>query len=405
MKKFYIVTLLVGFWTATSAQLVTDYVTTGPSYETQVWYSMENGEVGTAPLNNWDIAVEITGFTASIRANNQKGLEVYQTPFAASEWESLNEGSFDSNWPKLYNSVTSWGQGAFNQHYTSDFDLGWGIYNPITHVVSGDSLQVVQLPDGSLKKFRIESLAGGVYTFTHANLDGSASVTATINKDDFQGKNFAYYSIENDEVLDREPLSAEWDITFHKFMDLVQGIPYAVSGVMHNAGVEVSQVSGIPVDEADPWSEGFSADINTIGWDWKTYEFQTNSWSLEENLSFFVRALNGNVYQLVFTDFEGSQTGIYEFGWEEFSALNTEESIAEGITLFPNPVASGNLTITGVPADANVSIFDVTGKLVENIRSNQNGLLVIDTDHLTNGTYIVNIQTEMDVFTTKFIVQ
>jgi hypothetical protein len=171
MKKFYIFALFMILTGIIGAQQVDDVVITGEGYANQVWYSMENGEVGSADLNNWDLAFEIIGISASIRANTQKGLVVYQAPFATGEWESLTE--LDPNWPSLNNDITSWHRGAFNLHSTSDFDLGWGIYNPITHFVTGDSLYVIELAEGGTKKLRIDVLASGVYTFTYANLDGS----------------------------------------------------------------------------------------------------------------------------------------------------------------------------------------------------------------------------------------
>jgi len=388
-----------------TAQLVSDIVSTGPAYQDQVWYSMENGEVASAPLNNWDIAFEISGFTASIRANNQKGLEVYQAPYAVGDWEVVDTTGMTASWNRLYNSHTSWSEGALNRYSTSDFDLGWGMYNPITHAVVGDSIQVIKLANGEFKKFRMESLAGGVYTFTFSNLDGSSTTTASIDKSDYSGKNFAYYSIENQEELDREPLTADWDITFCKYISEVQGQPYGVSGVLHNYGVKVNQVEGVEVEEAEPWSGDFQEEINTVGYDWKSFDFMSGEFMITEDLSYFIWTNSGNIYQLVFTGFGGSANGEYEFGFESFSALNTETEWEESLNIFPNPVTNGELNIQGIPSNARLTVFDITGAVVRNIQTNEAERTSINTTGLNPGTYLLSVQGENTARTLKFVIQ
>lgn len=373
------------------SQLVSDEVETGEQYQNQIWYNMESGIVGSAPLNNWDLAFEISGFTASIRANTQKGITVYQAPFASAEWNQIDTAGMGANWEKLYNNISAWEEGALNRFSTSDFDLGWGMYNVVTHVITGDSVQVIQLADGSFKKFKMETLASGVYTFTYADLDGSNETTGALDKANFEGKNFGYFNLETGEVVDREPLSADWDISFTKYTGSVNGIPYPVAGVMHNYDVRTAEVTDTPIDEADPWAEGFSDAINTIGYDWKNFDFSTG-WQLTEDLSFFVEALNGNVYQLVFTDFSGSGTGIYTFGTEMYSALSTAEEEKNPFTLYPNPVHSGNLNIKGqFSPNSRIEIFDLSGRLLKASSINAGTTAQVNIDAFRAGTYVVRI--------------
>lgn len=405
MKHIFTMGIFIAFSVTVTAQLDSDIVTTGPAYQNQVWYSMEHGEVGSAPLNNWDIAFEVSGFTASIRTNNQKGLEVYQTPYAVADWEVVDTTGMTSSWSKLYNSNTRWSEGALNRFPTNDFDLGWGMYNPITHAVVGDSIQVIKLANGEFKKFRMESLAGGVYTFTFSNLDGSGTITASIDKTDYSGKNFAYYSIENQEALDREPNSADWDITFCKYIAEVQGQPYGVSGVLHNYGVSVNQVEGVAIDEAEPWTGDFQEEINTIGYDWKSFDFMSGEFLITEDLSYFIWTATGDIYQLVFTGFGGSANGDYEFGFESYSALNTETEWKESLSIFPNPVSNGELNIQGIPANARITVFDITGAVVRNVQTNEAERTTLITADLNPGTYLLSVQGETTVRTLKFVIQ
>lgn len=400
MKKLYFFAL-VALAISTATAQVDDVVITGEGYANQVWYSMENGEVGSAPLNNWDLAFEISGFTSSIRANTQKGLLVYQAPFATEEWDDLTE--LNASWPLLYNDITSWNRGALNLHPTSDFDIGWGIYNPITHFVTGDSLYIVQLADGGIKKLRVDVLASGVYTFTYANLDGSGELQKQLVKDDYTGKNFGYFSFETGEVLDREPLTEEWDITFTRYSGLIQGQMYRFSGIQHNYGIRVAEVANTPVDEADPWSIGFESEIDIIGDDWKAF---TGAWSIVPDLSYFIEAQNGNVYQIVFSDFGGTSTGVYEFSVDLYSALSIASGESMQFSAFPNPLNAGSqLTLEGnFDPNMRLEVFSADGKMVsEQLLQNQNQVL-LNTAGYDPGIYLIRIVSVNETFTQKVII-
>src|SRR5690606_8634888 len=134
--KYTFTALFISFTGLLVAQNVSDIVGTGEGYANQVWYSMENGEVASAPKDNWDLAFEIPGFSASIRFNEQKGMALFAAPYAVSEWSALDTTGMAANWQGLHNDPTSWQRGAFNLYPTSETDLGWGIYNMVTHIIS-----------------------------------------------------------------------------------------------------------------------------------------------------------------------------------------------------------------------------------------------------------------------------
>ncbi|MCH2214848.1 MAG: T9SS type A sorting domain-containing protein [Flavobacteriales bacterium] len=402
MKHIYLLTIGLLTCAALSAQ-VNDVVEMGPGYANQVWYSMENGEIGSAPLDEWDLAFEINGFSASIRANSQKGLIVYQTPYAISEWESLT--SLGGDWPQLADNSSTWSQGAFNTHYTSELDLGWGIYNPITHFVTGDSLFVVELANGSLKKLRIDALASGVYTFTYSDLDGSNEEQKQLVKAEYPGKNFGYFRFDTGEMMDREPANDTWDITFTQYMSIIPGFGfYPVTGIQHNLGVRVAEVAETPVDEADPWSVGFDSEIDVIGSDWKALD--GFSFVIVEDLSYFVEDIDGDVYQIFFTGFTGQSMGITEFTVTEFSLLSAENGNEASFGVYPNPVSAGQiLSIDGeIQAGSQIQLFSIDGKLVHQEVIQANGLLTLNTAKCDAGIYIVNVIDNENTFSQKVVI-
>lgn len=373
-------------------------VSLGVGYTGQVWYSLQSGAQTSAPVNDWDLAFEIQGFTASVLANTQKpGLSLYRAPYAIAQWNVVDTTGV-SGWRVLQNSDTSWSHGAFNQGLTTDeFDLGWGVYNMITHVVAGDSLFVIKLANGTWRKLRIDALAGGVFTFTHANIDGSDEQTGAINKVDYAGKNFAYWSIESNTALDREPLSADWDLTFCRYITFIPEA-YGVTGGLHNKGVVTARVAELPPADAVWTDAGFSSHINTIGYDWKTFDMGTFTYVIDDSLSYFVKDVPGNIWKVVFTGFGGATNGNIEFTKELVSSADVQEAHGGPGTLvvYPNPASGGHVQVLlDLPMnEATLTVLDVSGRQVIATRWTGLGALSVrelELSGLPAGSYAVRV--------------
>lgn len=391
---------LFGFsflFTAIQAQ-ETVTVTTGPGNAVQTYYSLQNGVVDSRPLNEWDLAFEIPGFTASILVNTAKGMQAWKAPYAVASWNDVDTTGMAASWIRIHNSDTSWSHGALNQGLTEDeFDLGWGMYNFVTHQVAGDSIFVLKLANGEYKKLRIDGLVSSTYTFTWASLDGSNEQTGTLSKGGFAGKNFGYYSLDNAEVIDREPASSDWDLVFTKYVALSPSA-YPVTGVLTNRNRPALRVDGVEPALAD-WQEGeYSNHINTIGYDWKTFNMQTFQYEYDEDLSFFVYDADGNVWQLLFFEFGGASTGDISFTQQLMSAVSVEEVLNgnEYFTLFPNPARDGHvqLLIGGDIRNAVVTLHDMSGRMVSQqmLTGLDNGTLhTMDISPLPGGMYVVRL--------------
>ena len=75
-------------------------------------------------------------------------------------------------------------------------------------------------------------------------MDGSDEQSGSLNKGAFMGKNFGYYSFANG-VVDLEPLSADWDLVFTKFIGYVPSA-YPVAGVLQNKDVPAPRSMACP---------------------------------------------------------------------------------------------------------------------------------------------------------------
>lgn len=382
------------------AQVVTDTVALGASYASQIWYSLENDNQETAPKNEWDLAFDVSTYGTSIHANTIIGTKVWTYPSGdTADWENVDITNIAS-WPQLYNSDNTWSFGALDAgvNTTDPYDVGWGIYNTTTHIVSGDSIFIIQLANSSYKKLWIESLNGGAFNFRYADIDGNNEQVQSLTKANFTGKNFGYFSLQNNAPLNREPLANDWDLLFTQYTAFIPQ-PYTVAGVLSNNGVTVAQADGVadPSTFEDYDGLEFTDSINAVGYDWKAYG---SGWELEDERVYFVSSRAGNLWKVVFTNFIGSSTGEYIFTKEELSEAGLVEYGQSNVTFsaYPNPVTSGTATLVyNLDQTANegtLEIHSLSGELVATESLNATKGMhsrELNTASMTQGVYIISL--------------
>lgn len=387
-----------------------DTVSTGAGYANQVWYSLANDNQGSAPKTNWDLAFDVSPFGAAVLANTITGTTVWAyTAGDTTDWATLDTTGL-TTWPKYYNSDTSWAIGAFNQAPASAYDMGWGIYSPITHYVTGDSIYVVKLANNTYRKLWIVQLASNTYQFRYATLDNSSDQTVSLVKTNYTGKNFAYYSIQNNTALDREPMSADWDLLFSQYTAFIP-TAYTVTGVLSNIGTTVAEAMPVNVNTAQWTNYTFVAPINEIGYNWKTLNMSTFTYDITDSLVYFVQTQNGDIWKVIFTGFGGSANGNYIFTKELVSATGVaEQSQTMFMELYPNP-ANDNATIsfsTRTNTETMITVTDLAGKKVfEGKQAGNSGLqqISLNTGSWNAGMYIVALQADGKTQCKKLVVQ
>lgn len=406
-----------------NSQIVIDTVSVGAGYANHKFYSLQNDEQGTAPKDNWDIGFEITGYSAAILANTQRtSFALYKAPYSIANYASIDTAGI-TGWKALYNSDETWNIGAFSRgaNPSNANDLGWGLYDQSTHYITGDSCYVVKISGSSYKKLKIVSLIGGVYTFEYANINGTSSQTATIAKSSYTGKNFAYYDLTTNAAVDREPVSANWDLMFGSYTAFVASgtitVPYTVTGVLANKGVGIYQYNDVVNPSTDvSWAGNvFSTNISTIGNDWKFFNLNTNQWKLVNDTIYFVGDKLGNIWKMRFTGFGGSSTGNFIFSKEKISATGINDLAGNVVTKFsvyPNP-SNGETTTLLFNAeqqvsDVTVSVMDLNGRVISTEKITiENGMNkhVLNTSELNSGVYLVNVNAGGSNSTQKLIKQ
>ncbi|NTV83524.1 MAG: T9SS type A sorting domain-containing protein [Bacteroidales bacterium] len=420
MKTFTILTLITALIFTGLTQAVhsnpfngtPDSVAMGPGYGNDIYYSFEDGVVASVSRTNWDIGFHTTLWTATIITNGAAGVNLYTYPNADTTGWNMVDTIGMGGWPIMYDNEDSWEDGAFTRHATGHPDYGWGKYNPITHDVVGDSIYLLKTLDGTYKKIWIQrkNSSANTYYIRQANLDGSDDHVVTLNINPYTSKNFVYYAFSTDSFVEREPDTASWDILFTKYMAIQpNGTPYPVVGVLNNFEVYGNEFYPVAPNFSDYASMPFDSTKSPIGWEWKTFDMNTFTWTVADSTAFFVHTRKDNVYKLVFTKFEGSTTGNIVFSKEPLSAGIFDQDIKSELTVYPNPV-SDHLTIDfgrQVNGMADISIFDMTGRLIysseKEIIGHKLSVRLPETSSV-KGLHLMKVGTEIGTFSSKFMV-
>lgn len=408
MKRKIIAFVAAGFCVLVLQAQTVDSLSLKAKYANQSFYSMSNGEVTNVDNTNWDLAFDVSNRGSTIRTNGQAGIKLYlYTKGDTSAWNSLDTSGI-SGWPVLYNTDTSWENGAFNR----GGGTGWGAYNPITHMVTGDSLFVIKLSNGAWKKFWCKKLGGGVYTFRYANLDGSVDTTVQLSKAGYSGKNFAYYSLRDGKALDREPAGEKWDLTFTRYVgEIAPHKFYGVTGALSNKKVSVAEAGGVDVNGVNYKDYTYRSDISVIGYDWKTFDRKTYQYKVGDSLVYFVNDRSGSVWKLIFKDFEGSKTGKIVFSKQKVFSAGTEDhqSTVKFLRVYPNP-ASGFVQVLynhKNTSDAALDIYNLAGRKVfhKKISTDRPGINRQRISfQLSGGMYIIRIKAGSEIARQKLII-
>ncbi len=411
---------------------VSDSVALGAGYANDAFYDLKQGSIKYQSGSDWHLAFQagVFGemhFYATVRANHaKKGVEVYlikrtalvsDAPAAYAGLTAADTVGKTSASMALYNNDSSWGTGAFYQNRsTLDlFDFGWGLYQGApTHSLLGNSIFLVKT-EGNAYKFWVKEYVSTPadsihYTFNIAKLDGSDGHEVKLYRKGtplFTDRLMGYYDIVNNTILDREPSRTNWDIVFTQYKDMVSmggpAIPYTVTGVLVNEGVQVAEVNEQEPDASKYATYSYATRADQIGWNnWKKNDPVTHQYVIPDTVNYFVKtAVYKEYYQIRFSRFDGSSTGKIVFqkrylGKESVGVKNLVSNL-NAFMVVPNPARSNaSLMIDAKTAapNARLLVTDMAGRVVANgtldIRAGMNGFS-LNSANWAAGTYVVTV--------------
>lgn len=413
---------------------VRDTISLGPGYANQVYYNLVDGGTTSVDLQDWDLAFRVNGtFTAAIWTNEANGLKLYHVP-ATAFTVSLDTAN-RASWTSLNNSTIDWDWGAFNviRDTSNQFDFGWGLYDLAVHSLSGSETFVLEYPDLTFKKVTIVSLAtaGNIYTFKVANLDGTGETTYTIDKTNYPNRNFAYFDVKAGTELNLEPHVDFWNLLFSKALapEIVPGAPNG--GITYPAGTAylspentVAVYQGADTSSDDYSTLTFDDHFLSVG---ATYRERISSpppgyWQAVDSTVFFIKdSVSGDVFKVVFEEFEGTGTGNIVLRRTCFGNCQVADTTGSTtgiisnpaaeqlqVSLYPNPTQNNATLIvsTSKSQTVNIIVTDLSGRAVINQtidKTNGTNLVDLNIAELNNGVYLVLVIDGEQSLTQKLI--
>ena len=376
----------------------------GSGYYYDIYYSLSEGLIAYPERNNWELAFSTNSENNSIRINSGNNVTLFEVSNNIEEWDQIS--SMTSNAIQMRNSNLSWNLGAFPSSSSNKFDDGWGYYNTESQIIEGQRIYIISYGN-STKKIKINSLSNNVFSFTVANLDGSSEQTQSISIDLYDTKKFIYYSLQNMEILDREPAQEDWDIVFTKYeADLNQEVGggelfYNVTGALTNKNLTYQYNGFLDVNPVLVPSE-MSSNIDVIGWDWKEY---AGGYTIVPNRSYFILNQDETIlYKIVFQSFSGGSSGNCSFTIEQLPYNNSSIELfsKNDITIYPNP-NSGSFYISYGCNDCALNIVNSSGQLI--LSQKFENQTYADLTHLKTGLYFINLVSEKTNIKTKVFIQ
>ena len=274
----------------------------GSNYMTQTYYNIENNQI--VSQNNridWDIAFESKRDSNYIYLNSSKFVQVWL----------ISEIPFDEP-INLEQALWQWDQSCLVNGGTAIDNLS---QEDVYYVID---LGLDENLEGSgFIKFKVINSDSNGYTFRYSSIDNSTDTTLSINKNESYNK--IHFSFINNSIVSIEPQSTNWNLLFSSYTHIFsENTPYLVTGVLINSQLvsvacdTTSLFDEISINSAQSFSYSNCEDI--IGYNWKTFDFESNSYTINQTKTYIVKNDN-QYYKLRFLDFynESGEKGYPQF--------------------------------------------------------------------------------------------
>lgn len=281
-----------------------DQVGLGSDYERQQYFDFGTGDTLGSKFDSWDLCFEssssgwhiwINGGNLALIANmdTQDFDAITDTVGAAWKWD-------EASWHLDSTAIGDWR----NDRMVYVIDLGYA-------KAAGERF----------KKIIFQSLTDAYYEIEYANLDGSDVHVMQVFKNDAYV--YTYFSFaDGGSILPIEPDKQRWDILFTRyryiFYEEEPPLPYLVTGILINPGIEVAIDSSYAFDEIhyeNAITFNYSAKRDVIGYNWKYYDFDNAAYVVRSDINYIIRDMEGVYWKLHFIDFYNT---LGEKGYPQF---------------------------------------------------------------------------------------
>ncbi len=279
--------------------VITQQVAMTSNYKNQIWFRLsDNSIVSTNDKTDWDLGFESSELGFHVILNSSKAMKAYKT-----------------NYTKLIDVIDTIGLGVFG---LADMPTGsldstaignWQTTNTV-YIINRGYNELGQ--QQGFYKLKIISVSSTGFTFEYADVNSTTCYNGIINKNN--DYSFNMYSLSTHEQLIIEPKKADYDICFTQYSHVYYDPPplyfYQVTGVLSNSfNTRILKITDKPFSSiaiSDTLGKSFSRNKNTIGFDWKEFDLNTNLFTVNPSICYIINDSKGFFYKLHFIDFYNS---------------------------------------------------------------------------------------------------
>lgn len=289
----------------------TNMVNLGDDYSNATYFDFgTNSIVHSSPNNHWHISLSASPTEHFIVLNG--GIDVLASKLTMVSFANVTDADI-AKAPAFMFDNPSLNKDSLACGYLSQSENNQLVY-------------LFKLQGGTYYKMAIQSITKDYYDVVLGPINEPVGQSIRITKDEHY--NFKYVNLENQaEVLNVEPTNQSFDLVFTRYKHIYYNLdntPYLVNGAMLNPhGTYATMIDGKPFAEVtleDLNDHPLTNAWNTIGFDWKVYDFDNGLYKVRPNRTYIVRNEAGEIWKLRFVNFYNSN-GDKGFPTFEFQQL------------------------------------------------------------------------------------
>ena len=288
-----------------TSELLIETIPLEPNYQNQVFYDLSQSSISSINIKSeWDIGILLDS-NFKIILNSANFSKVWVTDYNFNDSVDIANAQWSWDAPSGNHDSLAFQSIDTSKVYILDRGLN----------INGSSMGIykVQFLKLNTSFFRVKT--SQIELFNDTILD--------ITLD--QNKLFTPFSFSSLKVVNISPEINNWDLLFTQYTRLFTNpqIEYLVTGVLIN-----DKTTQVAVDTINDFNQinysslsdyQFLSQRDIIGYNWKEFNFETNLYSVKDNINFVIRDFEGKYYKMRFIDFYNNQglKGYPKFELEE----------------------------------------------------------------------------------------
>jgi len=285
----------------------------GVNYENQIYFDLETGNSIVRPYKTYDLAFEASKSGLRIYLNSAKFMFACNTQSYDMAMANTTGKTWALDCEQLLDDTLALGKYWQDSSFSAQGSIVYGI----------DRGKLEHTGNDRWRKIKVLSVDSIKYVICFSNLDNTSLDTVDIVKDD--NYSLMYFSFDTpNQLVQQAPPKNQWDFVFtkytHVFFEYDATSPfryYFVTGVIQNIwdNTEVlrfqkdsmpANVPYLPIEQFN-YSQipnfVFSKSANTIGYNWKYYDFSNALYHVYPDLYYVVKSSDGYYYTVKMVDF------------------------------------------------------------------------------------------------------